>query len=606
MCGIVGYVGNETCHEIIIGSLERLEYRGYDSSGIATIHNDQIQLRRAVGKLSDLKTKIFDEPVSGTVGIGHIRWATHGGVTEQNAHPHLVNSEVAIVHNGIIENYAQLKKELAEKGFSFSSDTDSEVLAHLFAFVIGQGLAPVEALKAVLSKIEGAYSFAVISKSYPETLMVARNASPLAIGISDNATIIASDATAMAHLTRQVIYLKDNDYAVITPTKVDIYDVKNKPANRQVIKVNVSPILLDKAGYKHYMEKEIHEQPDAISHTISAMTDIHGRLSTNLEASSLTKIRGIVLLAAGTSFYAAQIGRYWIERLAGIPVVCEIASEYHYRNPIASHQTTAIVISQSGESIDSLLAIRYAKKMGLDTYGIVNVVSSTISREVDKILPTRAGPEIGVASTKAFTAQLVVLMSLAISLGRQNGRLDEDRALDIHQKLLQIPGAAGKSMKLFNSVLPIANRLKNARSCLFLGRDTLFPLACEGALKLKELSYIHAEGFASGEMKHGPIALLEEGLPVISFVSEDEIARKAISNLKEAEARGGYIIVIGTQSAVNTIDFASDKIIIPDCEPILTPIVSAIPAQILAYLTASEKGTDIDQPRNLAKSVTVE
>ena len=606
MCGIVGYVGNETCHEIIIGSLERLEYRGYDSSGIATIHNDQIQLRRAVGKLSDLKTKIFDEPVSGTVGIGHIRWATHGGVTEQNAHPHLVNSEVAIVHNGIIENYAQLKKELAEKGFSFSSDTDSEVLAHLFAFVIGQGLAPVEALKAVLSKIEGAYSFAVISKSYPETLMVARNASPLAIGISDNATIIASDATAMAHLTRQVIYLKDNDYAVITPTKVDIYDVKNKPANRQVIKVNVSPILLDKAGYKHYMEKEIHEQPDAISHTISAMTDIHGRLSTNLEASSLTKIRGIVLLAAGTSFYAAQIGRYWIERLAGIPVVCEIASEYHYRNPIVSHQTTALVISQSGESIDSLLAIRSAKKMGLDTYGIVNVVSSTISREVDKILPTRAGPEIGVASTKAFTAQLVVLMSLAISLGRQNGRLDEDKALDIHQKLLKIPGAAGKSMKLFNSVLPIANRLKNARSCLFLGRDALFPLACEGALKLKELSYIHAEGFASGEMKHGPIALLEEGLPVISFVSEDEIARKAISNLKEAEARGGYIIVIGTQSAVNTIDFASDKIIIPDCEPILTPIVSAIPAQILAYLTASEKGTDIDQPRNLAKSVTVE
>ena len=606
MCGIVGYVGNETCHEIIMGSLERLEYRGYDSSGIATIHNDQIQLRRAVGKLSDLKTKIFEEPVSGTIGIGHIRWATHGGVTEQNAHPHLVNSEVAIVHNGIIENYAQLKKELKEKGFSFSSDTDSEVLAHLFAFVIGQGLAPVEALKAVLSKIEGAYSFAVISKSYPRTLMVARNASPLAIGISDNATIIASDATAMAHLTRQVIYLKDNDYAVITPTKVDIYDVKNKPANRQVIKVNVSPILLDKAGYKHYMEKEIHEQPDAISHTISAMTDAYGRLSTNLETASLTKIRGIVLLAAGTSFYAAQIGRYWIERLAGVPVVCEIASEYHYRNPIASHQTTAIVISQSGESIDSLLAIKYAKKMGLDTYGIVNVVSSTISREVDKILPTRAGPEIGVASTKAFTAQLIVLMSLAISLGRQNGRLDEDKALDIHQKLLKLPGAVGKSMKLFNSVLPIANRLKNARSCLFLGRDTLFPLACEGALKLKELSYIHAEGFASGEMKHGPIALLEEGLPVISFVSEDEIARKAISNLKEAEARGGYIIVIGTQAAVNTIDFASDKIIIPDCEPILTPIVSAIPAQILAYLTASEKGTDIDQPRNLAKSVTVE
>ena len=354
------------------------------------------------------------------------------------------------------------------------------------------------------------------------------------------------------------------------------------------------------------MEKEIHEQPDAISHTISAMTDIHGNLSAGLDVPSLAKMRGIVLLAAGTSFYAAQIGRYWIERLAGVPVVCEIASEYHYRNPVALNQTTAIVISQSGESIDSLMAIRHAKNLGLETYGIVNVVDSTISREVDLILPTRAGPEIGVASTKAFTAQLAVLMCLAISLGRQNGKLDEDKAVDIHQRLLKIPGTIGKSMKLFESILPIANRLKNAHSCLFLGRDVLFPLACEGALKLKELSYIHAEGFASGEMKHGPIALLEKGLPVISFVSEDEISRKAISNLKEAEARGAYIIVIGTRSAVDLIDFAIDKIVIPDCDPILNPIVSAIPAQILAYLTASEKGTDIDQPRNLAKSVTVE
>ena len=606
MCGIVGYVGNKICQEIILGSLERLEYRGYDSSGIATIYNDQIQLRRTVGKLSELKAKIIKEPVSGTIGIGHIRWATHGGVTEQNAHPHLVNSEVAIVHNGIIENYVELKKELTDKGFLFSSDTDSEVLAHLFANVIGQGLKPVEALKAVLSKIEGAYSFAVLSKSHPGTLMVARNASPLAIGISDDMVIVASDATAMAHLTRQVTYLKDNDYAVITSKRLDIYNGKNEPANREVVKVNVSPILLDKAGFKHYMEKEIHEQPDAISHTISAMTDVNGGISAGLDVQSLAKMKGIVLLAAGTSFYAAQIGRYWIERLAGVPVVCEIASEYHYRNPVASHQTTAIVISQSGESIDSLMAIRHAKNLGLETYGIVNVVDSTISREVDKILPTRAGPEIGVASTKAFTAQLVVLICLAISLGRQNGRLDVDKAVDIHQGLLKIPGAVGKSMTLFDSILPIANQLKNSRSCLFLGRDILFPLACEGALKLKELSYIHAEGFASGEMKHGPIALLEKGLPVVSFVSEDESARKSVSNLKEAEARGGFIIVIGTQNAVNLIDFATEKIIIPGCDPLLTPILSAVPAQILAYLTASEKGTDIDQPRNLAKSVTVE
>ena len=606
MCGIVGYLGNKNCQEIILGSLERLEYRGYDSSGIATIHDGQILLRRTVGKLSELKEKMIEEPVSGTIGIGHIRWATHGGVTEQNAHPHLVNSDVAIVHNGIIENYGQLKKELVEKGFSFSSETDSEVLAHLFANVIEKGLTPVEALQAVLSKIEGAYSFAVLTKSFPGTLMVARNASPLAIGISDDMIIVASDATAMAHLTRQVTYLKDNDYAVITSKRVDIYNAKNELATREIVKVNVSPILLDKAGFRHYMEKEIHEQPDAISHTISAMTDNTGVLYAGLDTASAQKIKGIVLLAAGTSFYAAQIGRYWIERLAGIPVVCEIASEYHYRNPVTSHQTTAIVISQSGESIDSLMAIKHAKNLGLDTYGIVNVLDSSISREVDKTLPTRAGPEIGVASTKAFTSQLVVLMSLAISLGRHNGNLGQGRAADIHEGLLKIPGAIGKSMKLFKPVLPIANRLKNARSCLFLGRDILFPLACEGALKLKELSYIHAEGFASGEMKHGPIALVEEGLPVVSFVSEDEIARKSISNLKEAEARGGYIIVIGTQSAVELIDFASDKIIIPDCEPILTPIVSAIPAQILAYLTAFEKGTDIDQPRNLAKSVTVE
>ena len=606
MCGIVGYVGNEACQEIILGSLERLEYRGYDSSGIAAIDHDQLQLCRAVGKLSELKAKIKELPVSGRLGIGHIRWATHGGVTEENAHPHLANGEVAIVHNGIIENYAELKEELKEKGFLFISDTDSEVLAHLFVHAFRQGLEPVSALRSVLSKIEGAYAFAAISKSNPETLMVARNASPLAIGFSDEMAIVGSDAAAMAHLTRQVIYLKDNDYAVITARTCDIFNGDNEPANREIVKVKASPILLDKAGFRHYMEKEIHEQPDAISHTISAMIDANGCLTAGIDFSSLSKIKRIVLLAAGTSFYAAQIGRYWIEKLSGIPVVCEIASEYHYREPAAAGQTTAIVISQSGESIDTLMAMRHAKSLGLDTYGIVNVVDSTIAREADKILPTRAGPEIGVASTKAFTAQLVVLICLAITLGNQNGHLDASRVNYLHQKLLKIPGAVGKSMKLFDPIRPIAHQLKNAHSCLFLGRDMLFPLACEGALKLKELSYIHAEGFASGEMKHGPIALLEDGLPVVSFVSEDEMALKAISNLKEAEARGGYIIVIGTQLAVGLIDFAAEKIVIPDCEPIFAPIIGAIPAQILAYLTALEKGTDIDQPRNLAKSVTVE
>ena len=606
MCGIVGYVGNKACQDVILGSLERLEYRGYDSSGIASIDNDQLVLRRAVGKLSELKAKTQLEPVSGRIGIGHIRWATHGGVTEKNAHPHLVNGEVAIVHNGIIENYADLKKELIEKDFLFNSDTDSEVLAHLFVHAFNEGLEPVAALRTVLKKIEGAFAFAAISKSHPETLLVARNASPLAIGFSDEMAIVASDATAMAHLTSRVTYLKDNDYAVITAKNCDIFDGNNELAKREIVQVKAAPILLDKAGFRHYMEKEIHEQPDAISHTISAMTDVSGNLTAGLDSSSLSQIQQIVLVAAGTSFYAAQIGRYWIERLAGIPVVCEIASEYHYRNPAVNGYTTAIVISQSGESIDSLMAMRHAKILGLETFGIVNVADSSIAREADRILPTRAGPEIGVASTKAFTAQLVVLICLAIALGKNNGRLDSSRANHLFQNLLKIPGAIGKSMKLFDQIRPIAHRLKNARSCLFLGRDVLFPLACEGALKLKELSYIHAEGFASGEMKHGPIALVEDGLPIVSFVSEDEMARKAVSNLKEAEARGGYIIVVGTQTAVDMIDFAVEKIIIPNCEPILAPIVGAIPVQILAYLTAFEKGTDIDQPRNLAKSVTVE
>ena len=606
MCGIVGYVGSEKCQDLVIGALERLEYRGYDSAGIASIDEEGLHLCRAVGKLAELKAKIKKMPIPGNTGIGHIRWATHGGVTEHNAHPHYATDEVVIVHNGIIENYAELKADLIEKGVVFTSDTDSEVLAHLFSHFIKKGLPPVAILQEVISKIEGAYAFTALSKSYPDTLMAARNASPLAIGLSDNMAVVASDALAMAHLTRHVIYLKDNDYAIITSKGCTIYDSNNEIANREIVHVKASPVLLDKAGFRHYMEKEIHEQPDAISHTISAMSDTTGRLTAGLDISSLSSIKGIVLLAAGTSFYAAQIGRYWIEKLAGIPVVCEIASEYHYRQPVASCQSTAIVISQSGESIDSLLAMRYAKKLGLDTFGIVNVVDSTIAREADKILPTRAGPEIGVASTKAFTAQLVVLFCLAIALGKQNGHISASRADELHHQLLKMPGAVGKSMELFDSIRPIAHKLKNASSCLFLGRDILYPLACEGALKLKELSYIHAEGFASGEMKHGPIALLQDGLPIVSFVSDDDMARKAVSNLKEADARGGHIIVVGTQSALNLLDFAAEKITIPECEPLLTPIVGAIPAQILAYLTAFEKGTDIDQPRNLAKSVTVE
>ena len=606
MCGIVGYIGTENSSEILLDSLRRLEYRGYDSSGIASFDGESIQLRRRVGKLAALATNLHEDPMAGTIGIGHTRWATHGGVTEANAHPHLASDRVAIVHNGIIENHKSIRSRLEAVGRVFQSDTDSEVLAHLFVEAFDAGLGPAEAMSKILSEVEGAYALAVLSKDFPDTIIVARNASPLAIGLGEGAVYVASDAMAMAHLTRQVIYLKDNDYAVLSAESYEIYDGNGQKANRELVTVAANPVMVDKAGYRHFMEKEIHEQPEAIAHTLSAMTDESGKLTASLSADHLQNISSITLLAAGTSFYAGQIGRYWIEKLAGIPVACEIASEYRYRHPVAPTGGTAIAISQSGESLDTLMAMRHAAEQGMDTIGIVNVPQSTIAREADTIMPTRAGPEIGVASTKAFTAQLTVLLSLAIALGHAKGNLSDEEAQDKHQLMLQLPRAVGAAIMAFERVKPIAHDLSKARSCLFLGRGTLFPLAMEGALKLKELSYIHAEGFASGEMKHGPIALIEDGLPVVSLLSDDELSMKAASNLQEAAARGAEIILIGTETSVAEVDFAAHQITVAPCDPLIAPIILSIPAQILAYQTAVDKGTDVDQPRNLAKSVTVE
>ena len=606
MCGIVGVVGLEDCSETILDSLKRLEYRGYDSSGIVTHVEGGFVMNRAVGKLRNLSERMRDAPLSGRSGLGHTRWATHGGVSERNAHPHVAGDKVAIVHNGIIENHVSLRRDLEGKGHSFASETDSEVLAHLFLDAFDSGLNPQQAGEHVLSRIEGTYALAAMHVDHPDMMIVARNASPLAIGLGEDACFIGSDAMALSHLTRNVIYLKDNDFAVIRPDGAEVFDADGTPVNREVVIVAASQGVVDKGGYRHFMEKEIHEQPDAIAHTLAAMTGPDGKLSTPLPREELAAVDGIVMLAAGTSHYAAMVARYWIESLARVPVSCEIASEYRYRKPVTGAFSCAVAISQSGESLDTLMAMRHAGEAGLRTIGLVNVPGSTIAREADLVMPTRAGPEIGVASTKAFTAQLTALISFAVALAEARGEIDEARRDEIHAAIQRLPSMIGRTLGLFDEIRPLAHSLTAARSALYLGRDVLFPVALEGALKLKELSYIHAEGFASGEMKHGPIALIEEGLPVVALLAADEVMGKAASNLQEASARGGRIILITEERAASAVDFAETVITVPNVDPLLAPVLLTVPVQILAYLTAFEKGTDVDQPRNLAKSVTVE
>ena len=606
MCGIVGAVGLEDCSETLLDSLKRLEYRGYDSSGVVTQDGDSFEMRRAVGKLKHLAQLMHESPLKGHSGLGHTRWATHGGVSERNAHPHIAGDKVVIVHNGIIENHVALRAELETAGHKFASETDSEVLAHLFLAAFNDGLSPCEAGVRVLSMIEGTFALAAMHIDHPDMMIVARNASPLAIGIGDGAGFVGSDAVALAHLTRNVIYLKDNDLAIVRPDSVEVFDIEGTPVNREVVIVAASQGMVDKGGYRHFMEKEIHEQPDAIAHTLAAMTDSQGRLATPIPRDELAAINGIVMLAAGTSHYTAMVARYWIENLARVPVTCEIASEYRYRNPVTSAYSCAIAISQSGESLDTLMAMRHAGDAGLRMIGLVNVAGSTIAREADLVMPTRAGPEIGVASTKAFTAQLTALICFAAALAEAKGEITPERRDEIHLQIKKLPSLVGKSLGLFDEIRPVAHELTSARSALYLGRDVLFPVALEGALKLKELSYIHAEGFASGEMKHGPIALIEEGLPVVALLAADEVMGKAASNLQEASARGARIILVTEERAAATVDFADSVIKVPDVDPLLAPLLLSVPMQILAYLTAYEKGTDVDQPRNLAKSVTVE
>ena len=606
MCGIIAAATDKSVGKLLIQGLYKMEYRGYDSAGIALHQSSEIAHLRSLGKVKSLESRMKKEKPRGKVGIAHTRWATHGKPSKENAHPHVSNNRVFIVHNGIIENHAALRAELEAKGHSFSSETDSEVLAHLFLEAFNNGLSPQQAGKQVMARIGGTFALAAMHADHPDMMIVARNASPLAVGLGEGASFIGSDAVALSHLTRDVIYLKDNDYAVIRPEGAEVFDAEGTPVNREVVIVAASQGVVDKGGYRHYMEKEIHEQPDAIAHTLAAMTGPDGKLSTPLAREDLAAIDGIVMLAAGTSHYAAMVARYWIESLARVPVSCEIASEYRYRKPVTGAFSCAVAISQSGESLDTLMAMRHAGEAGLRAIGLVNVPGSTIAREADMVMPTRAGPEIGVASTKAFTAQLTALISFAVALAEAKGQISVERRDEIHAAIQGLPSMVGRTLGLFDDIRPLAHSLTAARSALYLGRDVLFPVALEGALKLKELSYIHAEGFASGEMKHGPIALIEEGLPVVALLAADEVVGKAASNLQEAAARGGRIILITEERAASTVDFAESVITVPNVDPLLAPLLLTVPVQILAYLTAFEKGTDVDQPRNLAKSVTVE
>ena len=606
MCGIVGAIGSVDCSSMLIDSLKRLEYRGYDSSGIVTSDRGTFGLRRAVGKIISLEKILSEKPLSGTIGLGHTRWATHGEVSESNAHPHIASNRVAIVHNGIIENYRKLKDRLNSKGYKLSSETDSEILAHLFLEAFDLGLTPSQATMKVVSEIEGTYAFAAISTDYPDLIIIARNSSPLAIGLGDKCFYIGSDAIALAHLTRKVIYLKDFDYAIIEPTQVNIFRPDGTEVKREPVIVSASLGLISKGGYRHFMEKEIFEQPDSIANTIRAIAGTDGKMSIGVSEGALREIDGIVMLAAGTSYFASLVARYWIESIAKIPVSCELASEFHYRDPVTSSMNTALAISQSGESLDTLKALNFAANKNMHTMSLVNVLDSSIARDSDLTLTTKAGPEIGVASTKAFTAQLTVLITLAIAIAAAKNSEKNNEYSELYRQISLLPGLVGKTLENFDSIKPIATELKSAKSALFLGRGLLFPIALEGALKLKELSYIHAEGFAAGEMKHGPIALIEDDIPVIGLLANDNLIEKVTSNLKEVSARGGKIILIADEKVASSIDFATHVITVPSASPILAPILFSIPVQILAYLTALDKGTDVDQPRNLAKSVTVE
>lgn len=607
MCGIVGIVGQTPVAPLIVDALKRLEYRGYDSAGVATIENGELARRRAEGKLINLERRLKAEPLDGNIGIGHTRWATHGVPNETNAHPHFSNG-VAIVHNGIIENFADLREELQSDGYEFTSQTDTEVVAHLIARELAGGAKPIDAAHAALKRLSGAFALAIMFKGDDNLIVGARNGPPLAIGHGEGEMFLGSDAIALAPFTNSVTYLEDGDWAVVRRDEFQIYDMDRTPVERQRRQSVGSSYLVDKGNHRHFMEKEIHEQPEVISHTLAHYLDFTQGTSKPLDLPfSFADIDRLAVSACGTAYLAGLVGKYWFERHARLPVDIDVASEFRYREMPISKNSAAFFVSQSGETADTLASLRYCRKAGVPIGAIVNVRESTMARESDVTMPTLAGPEIGVASTKAFTCQLSVLAALTIRAASQRGTITPDEERALVRSLSETPRYAAQVLKLDKQIEKVARELASYKHVLYLGRDTNFPLAMEGALKLKEISYIHAEGYAAGELKHGPIALIDENMPVIVIAPHDRIFEKTVSNMQEVAARGGKIILITDQKgAAQATVKTMETIVLPDVPEFIAPIIYALPIQMLAYFTAVFMGTDVDQPRNLAKSVTVE
>ncbi|ARS67675.1 glutamine--fructose-6-phosphate transaminase (isomerizing) [Sinorhizobium meliloti] len=608
MCGIVGIVGNQPVSERLVEALKRLEYRGYDSAGVATIDAGTLQRRRAEGKLVNLESRLREEPLAGTIGIAHTRWATHGAPTERNAHPHFTEG-VAVVHNGIIENFAELKDELAAAGAEFQTETDTEVVAHLLAKYRRDGLGRREAMHAMLKRVKGAYALAVLFEDDPSTIMAARNGPPLAIGHGNGEMFLGSDAIALAPFTNEITYLIDGDWAVIGKTGVHIFDFDGNVVERPRQISTAAAFLVDKGNHRHFMEKEIYEQPEVIAHALGHYVNfIENRVVPISDAIDFGKVPSLAISACGTAYLAGLIGKYWFERYARLPVEIDVASEFRYREIPLSPQSAALFISQSGETADTLASLRYCKEHGLKIGAVVNARESTIARESDAVFPILAGPEIGVASTKAFTCQLAVLAALAVGAGRARGTISGEEEQALVKSLAEMPRIMGQ---VLNSIQPkiesLSRELSKCHDVLYLGRGTSFPLAMEGALKLKEISYIHAEGYAAGELKHGPIALIDENMPVIVIAPHDRFFDKTVSNMQEVAARGGRIILITDEkgAAASKLD-TMHTIVLPEVDEIIAPMIFSLPLQLLAYHTAVFMGTDVDQPRNLAKSVTVE
>jgi glucosamine--fructose-6-phosphate aminotransferase (isomerizing) len=608
MCGIIGILGRGPVAEQLVDSLKRLEYRGYDSAGVATLEGDHLDRRRAEGKLKNLEKRLAQHPLSGHAGIGHTRWATHGKPTESNAHPHATDN-VAVVHNGIIENFRELRMELEKGGAKFSSETDTEVVVHLVNSYLLKGHTPQQAVAASLPRLKGAFALAFLFKGHGDLLIGARKGSPLAMGYGDGEMFLGSDAIALAPFTDTISYLEDGDWVEITRGSGIIHDVSGAVVKRDVLKSGASSFLVDKANYRHFMAKEIHEQPEVVGHTLARYVDM-GTERVALPARlpfDFNDIQRISITACGTASYAGFVAKYWFERFARVPVELDVASEFRYREAPLRKGDLAIFISQSGETADTLAALRYAKSQGAHTLSVVNVPTSTIARESEIVMPTLAGPEIGVASTKAFTCQLMVLAALAIAAGRGRGELSEDDETKLVHGLVEVPRLIAAALTTEPQIEKLAREIAKSKDVLYLGRGTSYPLALEGALKLKEISYIHAEGYAAGELKHGPIALIDETMPVVVIAPYDRVFEKTVSNMQEVAARGGNIILMtdakGAEEA--TVD-SLVTITMPDMAATFTPIVYAIPVQLLAYHTAVVMGTDVDQPRNLAKSVTVE